>query len=49
VGETATNILGNAVATAVLGRNHEKATRPGNQKPADAADPLEEAELTPAR
>jgi Na+/H+-dicarboxylate symporter len=45
MGRTATNILGNAIATAVLGRSHDKASGAENQS-AEAAVVLEEAELT---
>jgi Na+/H+-dicarboxylate symporter len=46
--QTATNILGNAIATAVLGRRHDKAPRPGNQDH-DMPAVLEEVELTAVR
>ena len=48
MGRTATNILGNAIATAVLGRSHDKASRAENQG-AEAMVVLEEAELTSVR
>jgi Na+/H+-dicarboxylate symporter len=48
MGRTATNILGNAIATAVLGRSHDKATRPENQDH-DRPAVLEDAELTTVR
>lgn len=49
MGRTATNILGNAIATAVLGRSHDKASRPGNQDHDDMPELLNEAELTAVR
>lgn len=38
MGRTSTSILGNAIATAVLGRSHDKASRPGNQDHDDMPD-----------
>ncbi|GAA1256233.1 dicarboxylate/amino acid:cation symporter [Arthrobacter pascens] len=53
MGRTATNILGNAIATAVLGRRHDKASRAENQgvdnQGGEATVVLEEAELTSVR
>jgi Na+/H+-dicarboxylate symporter len=46
MGRTATNILGNAIATAVLGRSHDHSTRLENQNHKNPAAILEEAELT---
>ncbi len=41
MGRTATNILGNAIATAVLGRSHDKAARLQSQHHNDIAEVLE--------
>lgn len=49
MGRTATNILGNAIATAVLGRSHDKAARLESHNHSNPAEPLEEAELTSVR
>lgn len=38
MGRTATNILGNAIATAVIGRKHDQATTEADELPAEAAD-----------
>lgn len=49
MGRTATNILGNAIATAVLGRSHDKASRPGNWDHHDNPEVPGRAELTAVR
>jgi Na+/H+-dicarboxylate symporter len=49
MGRTATNILGNAIATAVLGRSHDKAARVEDQNKINQPAALEESELTSVR
>ena len=49
MGRTATNILGNAIATAVLGRSHDKAARVEEQNKINQPAALEEAERTSVR
>jgi Na+/H+-dicarboxylate symporter len=43
MGRTATNILGNAIATAVIGRNHDRASSPTAAALAEAAEAAEDA------
>jgi hypothetical protein len=45
----AANILGNAIATAVLGRSHDNASRPRNQNHHDNPAVAERAELAAVR
>ena len=53
MGRTATNILGNAIATAVIGRNHDKSTslleasRPEASQDAQVTEDSREFERVP--